>query len=65
MKTIIIRLFEPAPGTGQVALHGVVEDVRTGSTAAFDSVDELLRTVAALAGRAADDERKAEQNCWS
>jgi hypothetical protein len=39
---MIVRIFEPAADAGTVALRGVVEDVRTGSSAAFHGESELL-----------------------
>jgi hypothetical protein len=66
MRSVIVRLFEPAPGTGRVAWCGLVEDVRTGVTWQFDGGDQLLRAIAAAAdgsGRPSDEER-VEETCW-
>jgi hypothetical protein len=49
MRSVIVRLFEPAPGTGQVAWCGLVEDVRTGATWQFDGGEQLLRAIAEAA----------------
>lgn len=54
MRTIIVRVFEPAPGCRQAPLQGVVEDVRTGVSLPFHGGDDLLRAVA-LATRASGD----------
>jgi hypothetical protein len=42
MRTLIVRVFEPAPGAGPVALRGVVEDVRSGTARPFRGEEQLL-----------------------
>jgi hypothetical protein len=42
MRTLIVRVFEPAPEAGPVPLHGVVEDVRSGTTRSFRGEAQLL-----------------------
>jgi hypothetical protein len=55
MRTFIVRIFEPAPDAGTVALRGVVEDVRTGSSTAFHGESELLAVLRGLVRRLPDD----------
>ncbi|HEY8472885.1 MAG TPA: hypothetical protein VIL37_09655 [Natronosporangium sp.] len=64
---MIVRLFEPAPGTGRVDWRGLVEDVRTGVTWQFDGGDQLLRAIAAAANGEAvrTGEGTSEQTRWS
>jgi hypothetical protein len=47
VKTVIVRVFEPAPDTGPVALRGLVEDVRTGSANPFQGSEQLLAAIVA------------------
>jgi hypothetical protein len=67
MRSVIVRLFEPAPGTGMVAWRGLVEDVRTGVTRQFDGGDQLLRAIAAAANgdRREPSEHRVDETCWS
>lgn len=67
MRSVIVRLFEPAPGTGRVAWCGLVEDVRTGVTRQFDGGDQLLRAIAAAArGEGCESgEEPVDKTCWS
>lgn len=50
MRTFVVRLFEPAPGAGPVTLHGVVEDVRTGTSTSFQGEQQLLAAIAPARG---------------
>lgn len=50
MKTVIVRVFEAAPGSGQVRLHGVVEEVRTGMSVPFHGAGQLLRAIEEATG---------------
>jgi hypothetical protein len=45
MRTLIVRIFEPAPGAGPVAPRGVVEDVRTGTATRFRGEAQLLAAI--------------------
>jgi hypothetical protein len=67
MRSVIVRLFEPAPGTGGVPWCGLVEDVRTGATWQFDGGDQLLRAIAAAANGDGRDpaESNVGETCWS
>jgi hypothetical protein len=42
MRTVIVRVFEPAPGTGEVELRGFVDDVTRGTSERFTGTVELL-----------------------
>jgi hypothetical protein len=53
VRTVIVRLFEPAPGTANVGLRGIVEDLAHGTRQPFLGVEELL---AAIERAAASDE---------
>jgi hypothetical protein len=65
VRALVVRLFEPAAGTGQVALCGLVEDVRTGSTWPFDGDEQLLRAITtALAGTPEVAAEIVHRNCW-
>jgi hypothetical protein len=66
VRALVVRLFEAAPHTGQVAgLCGLVEDVRTGASWPFDGDDQLLRVIAAaLAGPPEPTADTADQTCW-
>jgi hypothetical protein len=67
VRALVVRLFEAAPDTGQVAgLCGLVEDVRSGASWPFDGDDQLLRVIeAALAGPPEPAVETADQTCWS
>jgi hypothetical protein len=66
MRSVIVRLFEPAPGTGQVAWCGLVEDVRTGATWQFDGGEQLLRAIAAASiGDRSQSRESVDETCWS
>lgn len=45
MKTLIIRIFEPAPGTPAVGVRGIVEDLVHATTESFSDVSELLLAI--------------------
>lgn len=49
MRTVIVRLFEPAEGAGDVALSGFVEDVALGTKHRFSSGEELLTAIGFVA----------------
>lgn len=55
MRTIIVRLFEPAPATGRVDLHGFVEDIETGGRRRFTQGAQLLRAIEEIAEKHAAD----------
>ncbi|MGH3739329.1 MAG: hypothetical protein ACRDT6_27575 [Micromonosporaceae bacterium] len=49
MRTIIVRLFEPAADTGDVHLHGFVEDIGRGTRQRFTRAAQLLAAIEAIA----------------
>lgn len=49
MRTVIVRLFEPAEGAGDVALSGFVEDVALGTKHRFSGGEELLTAIGFVA----------------
>ncbi|MGH3516606.1 MAG: hypothetical protein ACRDQ7_04180 [Haloechinothrix sp.] len=51
MRTLIVRLFEPAEGAGGVGLSGFVEDVSKGIRQRFCDAQELLDAIARVADR--------------
>lgn len=51
MRTVIVRLFEPATGTGEVELSGFVEDVAGGTRQRFSGAEELLDAMTRIADR--------------
>lgn len=61
MRTIIVRLFEPAQAAGDVELHGFVEDVEHGTRHRFTRPAQLLETIQRLAGQPAADPVPAEE----
>lgn len=67
MRSVIVRLFEPAPGTGPVGLCGIVEDVRTGARWQFRGDDQLLAALAQATGdRGGETEpENVAENRWS
>ena len=48
MRTVIVRLFEPAPGAGSVEMHGFVEDVGRGRRERFTGAEQLLAVFARI-----------------
>ncbi|MQA25681.1 MAG: hypothetical protein GEU94_09440 [Micromonosporaceae bacterium] len=53
MRTIIVRLFEPAPDAGEVDLHGFVEDVESGARRRFIQGSQLLEAIEEIAEKRA------------
>lgn len=51
MKTVIVRLFDPATGTGEVELSGFVEDVAAGTRQRFSGQQELMEAIGRIADR--------------
>jgi hypothetical protein len=49
MRTIIVRLFEPATAAGPVGLHGFVEDVQRGTRRHFTRPAQLLEEIQKIA----------------
>jgi hypothetical protein len=49
VRTVIVRLFEPAPGTGPVGLRGIVEDLVGGTSERFSGPVELLDVIEGIA----------------
>ncbi|MQA62222.1 MAG: hypothetical protein GEU86_12135 [Actinophytocola sp.] len=45
MRTVIVRLFEPAEGAGDVVLSGFIEDVALGTKRPFSGGNELLTAI--------------------
>lgn len=48
-RTVVVRLFEPAPATGRVELRGVVEDVARRSSEGFAGTAELVSALERIA----------------
>jgi hypothetical protein len=61
MRTIIVRLFEPAQAAGRVELHGFVEDVERGTRRRFTEPAQLLETIQEMAGHPESDTAAAEE----
>lgn len=55
MRTVIVRLFEPAPDAGPVELHGFVEDVGRGTRQRFVQGTQLLAAIERIAGQREPD----------
>ncbi|MGH3717081.1 MAG: hypothetical protein ACRDT4_27010 [Micromonosporaceae bacterium] len=51
MRTIIVRLFEPAPAAGSVEPHGFVEDVERGTRERFTRAAQLLEAIEKIAAQ--------------
>lgn len=51
MRTVIVRLFEPAIGAGDVDLSGFVEDVACGTRQRFTGAHELVEVIGRIADR--------------
>jgi len=45
MRTLIVRVFQPAADTGPLVLQGVVEDVRSGVSTPFRGGERLLAAI--------------------
>lgn len=61
MRTIIVRLFEPAQAAGNVELHGFVEDVERGTRQRFTEAAQLLDAIQRLAGEPHPEVRAREE----
>lgn len=48
MRTVIVRLFEPADGMGDVELSGFVDVVAIGTRHRFSGADELVAAIGAV-----------------
>lgn len=45
MRTVIVRLFEPADGMGEVELSGFVDVVALGTRRRFSGAEELVAAI--------------------
>jgi hypothetical protein len=64
MRTIIVRLFEPAAAAGPVELHGFVEDVRRGTRRQFTRPAQLLEEIQKIADHGRSDTDEPDPRIW-